>query len=134
MAVTREKIDAVLDRIEQGESERSACFNESINRATFRSAALKAGAADQYAKALEGLAAAQIEKLETTIEDMRAGTLDHQIGRIEVDARKWLASKFLPKRYGEKVDVTSDGKEIQAAVIQVIQPTHEEPTDNHLQT
>ena len=97
------QVERVLARIEGGESENSACKAEGINRATFRSAALKHQAADSYARALEALAMDQIEKLETTIQDMRDGSLDPQIGRIEVEARKWFASKFLPKRFGEKV-------------------------------
>jgi hypothetical protein len=55
------------------------------------------------------LALDQVEKLEATIQDMRDGTLDPAIGRIEVDARKWFASKFLPKRFGDKVEVEHSG-------------------------
>ncbi len=32
--------------------------------------------------------------------------------RLRVDARKWLASKILPKKYGDKVDVTSGGEKL----------------------
>lgn len=37
--------------------------------------------------------------------------------KLRVDARKWIASKLKPKRYGEKVDVTSDGKAIHQVTI-----------------
>lgn len=37
--------------------------------------------------------------------------------RLRVDARKWKASKLAPKKYGDKVDVTSNGE----AVKQVFQ-------------
>lgn len=104
------KILQVIELIESGMSERKACETAEINRATFRSAALRAGVADHYARALEALAMDQIEKAELTIEDMRNGTLDAQQARVELDARKWFASKFLPRRFGDKLDVTSDGK------------------------
>ena len=29
--------------------------------------------------------------------------------RVELDARKWFASKFLPKRYGDKLDLDHSG-------------------------
>lgn len=103
------QVGRILSRIEGGESERSACEAEGMNRATFRSAALRHQAADHYARALEALAMDQIEKLETTIQDMRDGNLDPQIGRIEVEARKWFASKFLPKRFGEKITAEHTG-------------------------
>lgn len=32
--------------------------------------------------------------------------------RLQIETRKWLASKILPKKYGDKLDVTSDGKEL----------------------
>lgn len=102
------KVAAVLSYIEEGMSERSACEKADIKRSTFRTTALRHQSGDQYARALYGLAHDQIEKLEQTIQDMRAGTLDPAIGRIEVDARKWFASKFLPKQFGDKVALTGD--------------------------
>lgn len=33
-----------------------------------------------------------------------------QRSRLRVDTRKWLMAKMKPKKYGEKMDVTSDGK------------------------
>lgn len=32
--------------------------------------------------------------------------------KLRVDSRKWLASKLAPKKYGDKMDVTSDGDKI----------------------
>lgn len=32
--------------------------------------------------------------------------------KLRVDARKWYLSKVLPKKFGEKLDLTSDGKAI----------------------
>jgi hypothetical protein len=104
-----QKVEAVIARIEGGESERSACEAVGISRSTFRTTALRHGAGDHYARALHGLAMDQVEKLEQTIQDMRAGTLDPSIGRIEVDARKWFASKFLPKQFGDKNQVELSG-------------------------
>lgn len=98
-----EKVQAVLSYIEEGMSERKSCEKAGISRATFRTTALRQQSGDQYARALYGLAHDQVEKLEQTIQDMRDGTLDPQIGRIEVEARKWFASKFLPKQFGDKV-------------------------------
>lgn len=42
-----------------------------------------------------------------------------QRDRLRVDARKWLASKLAPKKYGNKVDVTSGGEKLQQQVISV---------------
>lgn len=32
--------------------------------------------------------------------------------KIRIDARKWKAGKLAPKKYGEKIDVTTEGKSI----------------------
>jgi hypothetical protein len=96
------KVAKVIELIEGGKSENAACQEAGISRSTFRTTALRHNAGDNYAKALHGLAHDQVEKLEQTIQDMRDGTLDPAIGRIEVDARKWFASKFLPKQFGDR--------------------------------
>lgn len=40
---------------------------------------------------------------------------DHDViarSRLRVDSRKWIASKLKPKKYGDKMDVTSGGEQI----------------------
>jgi len=110
-----EQIDAVVAKMAQGMSERAACRDVGIDRSTFRMQSIKHLSASQYAEALRGLAMDQVDKLENTIDDMRLGVLnedgtrgeklDPAIGRIEIDARKWFASKFLPKQFGDKLAV-----------------------------
>lgn len=36
--------------------------------------------------------------------------------RVKIDARKWKASKLYPKKYSERVDITSDGEKIQEKI------------------
>ncbi len=40
-----------------------------------------------------------------------------QRSRLMIDARKWQASKLAPKKYGDKLDLTSDGKSIAPMII-----------------
>lgn len=37
--------------------------------------------------------------------------------RLRVDVRKWAASKLKPKKYGDKLDLTSDGKQLKGNTI-----------------
>jgi hypothetical protein len=37
--------------------------------------------------------------------------------KIQIDARKWMLGKMQPKKYGDKMDITSDGKTLPAPVI-----------------
>jgi hypothetical protein len=42
--------------------------------------------------------------------------------RLRVDTRKWIASKLKPKKYGDKVDVTSGDKPLEGATIINLSP------------
>jgi len=37
--------------------------------------------------------------------------------KLRVDTRKWYLSKVLPKKFGDKIDLTSDGKAIKGNTI-----------------
>ena len=111
-----EVIEAILARIEGGESENSSCIAEGMPRSTFRQIALREQLGDKYARALEGLATEQVHKIDELIDDMRAGTLDSQCARVELDARKWIACKLFPKQYGDRTDITSKNEKIHAGL------------------
>jgi len=40
--------------------------------------------------------------------------------KLRADTRKWLMSKILPKKYGDKLDVTSNNKELAPTNITII--------------
>lgn len=39
-----------------------------------------------------------------------------QRDRLRIDARKWHLSKLYPKKYGDKLDVTSNGEKLQTPI------------------
>lgn len=41
-----------------------------------------------------------------------------QRSRLRIDARKWILSKIVPKKYGDKTDITTNGKEINIPLIE----------------
>jgi hypothetical protein len=76
--------------------------------------------ANKYARARELQAEFMAEQI-IAIADENAGVLPTTGGtdsgkvaqnRLRVDARKWIASKLLPKKYGEKIDLTTGGEKI----------------------
>lgn len=123
------QVMAVIGLIESGKSENAACEEVGIHRNTFRSAAMKMKVADEYARAMASLAQHQVEQVEQAITDMREGRIDAQMARVEIDARKWFASKFLPRTYGDKVDVNHGGKlghEISVIERRIVRPAQPE--------
>ena len=41
-----------------------------------------------------------------------------QRSRLRIDTRKWALSKMNPKKYGDKTDITTNGKEINIPIIE----------------
>ena len=82
---------------------------------------------DKYARARERqadfMAAQTVDIADDTSKDNSfAGSVAVARSRLRIDARKWLASKLAPKKYGDKIDATlqgPDGGPIQAEHIVV---------------
>ena len=49
--------------------------------------------------------------------------------RLKVDVRKFIASKLKPKKYGDKIDITSDGEKVSVAPILVLDNQTKENLD-----
>lgn len=116
---TQEVADLICERISQGESLRTICADDGLpNKATvFRWLAAHTEFRDQYARAREAQADALAEEIldiaddgsnDTYVDENGNSRTDHEVvarSRLRVDARKWLASKMAPKRYGDKVAI-----------------------------
>lgn len=122
--------DLICGELAEGRSLRSICLDDSIpNKATvlrwladpkhtiFR---------DQYARAREAQADALFEEVIDIADDgtndwmERQGSKDEsaawvlngehvQRSRLRIDARKWMAGKLAPKKYGEKSELQLTG-------------------------
>lgn len=99
-----EQASKVVEAVRSGKSLRKACEAIQLPHTTFLEWTKADGAlADQYARARdEGLEVWAEEILEISDE-----CKDPNKARVQVDARKWLLSKMLPKKYGDKLDLSS---------------------------
>lgn len=50
--------------------------------------------------------------------------------RLRVDSRKWYLSKVLPKKYGDKLDMTSDGKALPTPLLHVLRDNNSNNQDS----
>lgn len=73
-------------------------------------------AATRYARARLASADFYADKAQDAVESAKT-VQDATIGRIKAEVYRWRAKMANPRVYGDKVDVTSDGKAIQAAVV-----------------
>lgn len=68
-------------------------------------------------EALEISSDTYADKAEQVLIDAPKDFVEIQRARELSQFYKWKASKRAPKKYGDKVDVTSDGKQLQSAVV-----------------
>jgi hypothetical protein len=151
--------DTICSRIAEGESLRNICKSEEMpNRATVHDWLLekeKKDFYDQYEKACNTRAENMFDELVEIADDgsndymerlvggdddddegrvVRSVNSEHiQRSRLRVDARKWYLSKVLPKKYGDKLDMTSGGDPVQVAAFTLVKNENNN-TDNKANT
>ncbi len=86
---------------------RAATVANGVTRQSFlRYVDAEQSRADQYARALASGCEAVADDCQAMADDPDIPS-DHK--RIMVDTRKWLLSKRMPKRYGDKMELAGDG-------------------------
>lgn len=118
--------DAICERLAEGESLRAICSDNSMpcKAAVFRWLSERPEFADQYARAREEQAEALADEL-VAIADGPVGEDSAVLtarDRLRVDARKWVASKLKPKKYGDRIQHANDPTDPMPAPQFVIQP------------
>ncbi len=113
----QELADTIINRL-MSESLRKICLEDSMpSRDTiYRWLTLHKDFSDQYVRACMIRREDRFEAMEE-IPDKEADT---QKARLKVDILKWQLSKENPKKYGDKVDLTSDGEKIQPVLVRFI--------------
>lgn len=131
---TQEVADRLCAELSEGKSLRTICRADDFPavRTVFYWLRTHEEFLHQYTRAKEESADALIEEMLEIADDgtndlmtITKGNAEYEIenkevtnrSRLRVDTRKWIASKLKPKKYGEKVDLTSDGKAIQGNTI-----------------
>tara|TARA_B100000809_G_scaffold255127_1_gene293242 strand:- start:237 stop:629 length:393 start_codon:yes stop_codon:yes gene_type:complete len=116
-------VDRMLEEIASGRSVIGLCREEewTPNADTWYRWLYKIeGLSDRYARAKSH----QSEREADIILDIadNATNQDYQVARLRVDARKWIASKLLPNKYGERtqIDHSSTDGSMKPTVIELV--------------
>lgn len=121
---SEELFDTICERISNGESLRSICDDENMpNKSNvFRWLASNEALRDQYARARESQADALFDDILSIADDAQNDWMERKNAdgtntgwqengeairrsQLRIDARKWMAGKLRPKKYGDKLDV-----------------------------
>jgi len=125
MAYDKDKIfPLIILEIEEGASLRSILRRDDMpNRNTFFEWLHESeDKSNRYARAVDIRTELKFESIEADYmedpqRDSETGKIDTgwvQLQRLKIDAKKWELGKLKPKKYGDKLDVTSDGEKIQS--------------------
>jgi hypothetical protein len=108
----------ICERIAQGESLKHITDEENMpSRVTVHAWLLSDKHKDflnNYEKAREMQADVYADEMDDIAHDP---TIDTQRARLIIDTRKWTSSKLKPKKYGDKIDMTSAGEKIESNTI-----------------
>lgn len=126
---TPEMAARICERISDGESLRAILADDGMpaSSTVFKWLGENAAFSEQYARAREAQADAVFDEILTIADDGRNDWMEREnadgenIGwaingeavrrsQLRIDARKWMAGKLRPKKYGEKLDVEHTGQ------------------------
>lgn len=125
---SKEKADEICELLATGMSLRTVCKKDNMPDMSTVFAWIRTHEdfSNQYAKAKEEAIDAKHEELEALgdeaielsqrVDPKASGAVVNAV-RLKADNLKWVMSKLKPKKYGDKVDVTSDGKAIKGNTI-----------------
>ncbi|HYD91927.1 MAG TPA: hypothetical protein VEA37_10630, partial [Flavobacterium sp.] len=70
-----------------------------------------------YTRSIQDKAESVDEEIDQIMSEIKAKDIDPATGRLLIDTLKWKAAKYYPKMFGEKIDMTTDGKELPGATL-----------------
>ena len=139
---TQEIANAICELIADGNSLRAICLLDDMpaKSTVFKWLAEQPTFSDQYARAREAQADSLADDILEIADDGKRDTYtdldgnertDHDViarSRLRVDARKWLASKMAPKKYGDKMQQEITGKDgaplLTGIEVKFVDPSH----------
>lgn len=124
---TKELAVIICNRIANGESLKKICSDDGMPERTVVYDWLEKHEefTNMYARAREDQADTLAEEIielsdqaaQVIKGDDKSDSARVQAKHLQIESRKWTAAKLRPRRYGEKLDVTSMGKRIEAPLI-----------------
>lgn len=125
---TQETADEICQRIADGESLRSICAGDAMpaTSTVFKWLNEQPVFSEQYARAREAQADTLFDEMLDIADDARNDWMERrgeddagwvangehiQRSKLRLDARKWMAGKLQPKKYGERVTQEHVGKD-----------------------
>lgn len=119
MSKLKGKLDDIIELLVKGKTYREIAESHSVALTTLFDFLHLPEHSARAREALELSADLYADKAEEVLKDAKSTMTEIQRARELAQHYRWKASKRAPKRYGDRLDVTSDGKAIPAPVINI---------------
>lgn len=116
---TEELATKICARIADGESLRKICDDPEMPARRAVHVWLLDKDKEAFVHQYETACNVRAENMFDNLVDIADKGEDVRRDRLRVDTRKWYLSKVLPKKFGDKLDVTSAGEKIESNVIDI---------------
>lgn len=128
---TQELADRICHELALGHSMRTVCKEEDmpVMSTVFKWLREYKGFSEQYARAKEESTDAMNEdlldlgdeavRLAQDVDPKASGAVVQGV-KLKADNLKWVMSKMKPKKYGDKVDLTTNGKDLPTPLLNVL--------------
>lgn len=121
-------VEAMLAQIAEGNPASKVCKEHNVSRNSFNEWVKRKEWSDKYARAVDDRAYKIFEEILEIADDKSEDVIIIdgkkyinsefvQRSRLRIDARKWFLSKMLPRKFGEKIDITTNGGEMAPVVV-----------------
>ena len=117
MAILDGKIDEIIELLIEGKSYRQIAEILKVKLTTLHDYTSKPEHSARAREALEYSATTFDDKAEEVLITAESSPTEIQRARELAQHYRWRAAKRAPKKYGDKVDVTSNGETLQATTI-----------------
>ncbi len=133
---TQELADRICAQLSEGTSLRTVCKSDDVPsmQTVFSWMRTKPGFLEQYTRAKQEASDALAEEIIDISDDgsndwmeinkggYKSTLLDREHvdrSKLRIETRKWIMAKMKPKKYGDKLDMTTNGKDIPTPILNV---------------
>jgi len=97
--------DDFFSRIEMGETLHGFAVEHNMTNQSLRRRLRNGELHERFIEAHQGRAVYHAQSIEGMIDRLESGDVESDVARVSIDARKWLATKYYPRMFGERQEV-----------------------------
>jgi hypothetical protein len=121
--------DDFFSRIEMGETLHGFAVEHNMTNQSLRRRLRNGDLHERFIEAHQGRAVYHAQSIEGMIDRLESGDVESDVARVSIDARKWLATKYYPRMFGERQEVnlkTTDMTKVYVEQLKMLMSSHDQ--------